>query len=327
MQTAPPVASRSLLVDVVRGLAIALVAVGHIDQGTIRMGWWGTSIVGWQIAYFIYTFHMPAFFFVSGIFLSSSVARRGPVKFINNKVAQMLYPYLLWSVLTYALVFPLQRFVHTPNPPVPVFLKAMFEGETLWFLPAIFLCVLLGMLLRNVNKPLLFAAAVAVSLLPVKWYPNFILRTIEHFPFLVAGMWVARGYERLEKISVPVAAFGAAVLAGLVFVVSHGALFTSRWTPVPVGLAGTLMLFLVARCCSRDSFARTMAWVGEASFGVYLMSAYGQGLGREILLRALHTTEPYLQLIFPSLLAIFIPAWIYQHRMRLRLGWLFLWPF
>ena len=61
-------ASRSLLVDVVRGLAISLVALGHTDEGTEHRDWWGTSHVGYQLEMFIYAFHMPAFFFDSGIF-------------------------------------------------------------------------------------------------------------------------------------------------------------------------------------------------------------------------------------------------------------------
>ena len=318
---------RSLLVDVVRGLAISLVAFGHTNQGVMHRAWWGQSQVGWRLDRFIYAFHMPAFFFVSGIFIASSVAKRGPGRFVTTKVSQMLYPYVLWAVLQYVSIFPLHRFMNAKQPPLQTFLFDLVTGSTLWFLPAIFCCVVLGMLLRKVNKPLLFAMAVAVSLLQIHSPVFFLVSTLLHFPFLVAGMWVSQGYERLERISLPAAGAGALALAVLVYFATESGFTYGRWTAVPVGLAGTAMLFLLARCLRKDALARTLAWAGEASFGIYLLSSYGQGLGREALLRGLHTTEPLLQLVVPSLVAILLPAWIYQHRVRLRVAWMFLWPF
>ena len=320
-----PASQRSLLVDVVRGIAISLVAFGHTNQGEQNRHWWGSSHVGIQLDHFIYAFHMPAFFFVSGIFLTSSVAKRGPARFISTKVAQLLWPYLLWSVLQYGSMYPLRRFIKIPVPSPSEFLHGLLIGDTLWFLPAVFFCLLLGMLLRKVSMPLVFALAVAASLIPGQTHLVFVDSTVAHFPFLVAGMWLGRGYERLERISLPLAAVGALALGGGLFLVTSSPLLYNRWLTVVQGLVGTAMLFLLARCFRHDAFARTMAWVGEASFGVYLMSPYGQGAGRALLLRV-HTTEPYLQLLVPSVIAILIPAWIYQHRVRLKVAWLFTWP-
>jgi hypothetical protein len=40
-----------------------------------------------------------------------------------------------------------------------------------------------------------------------------------------------------------------------------------------------------------------------------------------------HIIEPYSQLIVPTIAAIVIPAWVYQHRVRLHLDWLWVAPF
>jgi hypothetical protein len=96
---------------------------------------------------------------------------------------------------------------------------------------------------------------------------------------------------------------------------------------IPLGLLGTLMLMLVARCLGRSSTARMLAWIGAASFGIFLMSSFPQGAGREILERFFHTTAPWPQLIFPTLLAVMVPAWLYHHRVRLHIEWMFAWPF
>ena len=63
--TLEPITSgkRSNIVDLVKGLAIILVVYGHTAQGVEHRGWWTGP--GMAISEnFIYSFHMPAFFFV-----------------------------------------------------------------------------------------------------------------------------------------------------------------------------------------------------------------------------------------------------------------------
>lgn len=326
-QALKPASSRSLLVDVVRGLAISLVALGHTDQGVEHRQWWGASGVGLQLERFIYSFHMPAFFFVSGIFLVQSVQKRGPGKFVSTKVSQMIYPWVLWAFLQYLLALPLKSFMSDGGYPWRTFLLRFATGDVLWFLPTIFLAVVLGMLLRKVNLPLLFVLTSAVAIFKPYLPVNFVDRALEHLPFLVAGMWLGRDYERLERIKAPLAGALAVGLGGAMLLVTRSPMLGARGVSIVLGLAGTAMLFLLARCAGRDGFARAMAWTGEASFGVYLLSAYGQGLGRELLRHLFHTTNPYLQVLVPTAIAVSTSAWIYQRRVKLKIDWLFLWPF
>ena len=318
---------RSHLVDVVRGIAISLVCLGHTDQGTENRGWWGTSQVGYNIDQFIYAFHMPAFFFVSGIFLTASVAKRGPLAFVRAKFGQLIYPYVVWSAIEYLLSFPLHQFIRQPIPSLSSILYALVTGGIFWFLPAVFCCYMLGMLVRNQNKVLVFAGALVLTQISIPINAAVIPTTLLHFPYLVVGMWVGQKHANLNRLPRPLAALGAIILAGSIFSVTRGPIVHNYWLMLVLGLAGTAMLFLFAACFRGGStFARVMAWVGEASFGVYVMSSYGQGLGREMLARVAHITEPYAQLIIPTALAILIPALIYHRRYRLKIAWLFSWP-
>jgi hypothetical protein len=70
-----------------------------------------------------------------------------------------------------------------------------------------------------------------------------------------------------------------------------------------------------------------LAWMGRASLAVFLLSEFGQGAGREILLRMFHTKEFWLQLLVPTTLATVVPAVIWYQQDRWRLRWLFQWPF
>jgi len=79
--TSTPAHARVQVVDAVKGVAIVLMVLGHVEQGAMNRALWAATpgVAKW-VSFaddFIYSFHMPAFFFVSGLFLASSAARRG----------------------------------------------------------------------------------------------------------------------------------------------------------------------------------------------------------------------------------------------------------
>jgi fucose 4-O-acetylase-like acetyltransferase len=316
-----------MLIDVIRGIAIILVALGHTDQGVSHRNWWGASHTGDRIDLAIYAFHMPAFFFISGVFLCASLDKRGLGRFTLDKARVLLWPYILFTCMG-EVIF---RFLSglTVQRPLPAreFLLGLGTGSINWFLPTIFFAIMIGALFRRVPVAVLFALAVLVSL----WSPatpiTFVSRGLAFLPFLVLGMWVGRSFERIERVPLSAAAIvSLAILAGIVGITAHRGT-DGTWYFVPVGILGTLMLLLFARLLGRSLLARTLRWIGEASYGIFLLAPYAQGAGREILLLIHHTTNPWAQLIFPTLLAVAIPAWIYQHRQRLRIAWTFHFPF
>lgn len=318
---------RSLLIDVLRGLSIALVVLGHTDEGTLHRYWWNGSMTGYRLKFFIYSFHMPAFFFVSGIFLCASVQKRGGWRFTIEKLRTMIYPYLLWACIYAPIPIYYSKILRSPPISWGVFSGDMATGSYSWFLPTIFFTVIVGMLLRRVPMPLLFALSSLVSFYWPVTGLVFVDRGLKHLPFLVVGMWVGRSFERVEKLPAGLAAAGAAVLFVAILLLTGSRYLYSPYLFLPLGLLGTLMLLLVSRVLARTPTARLLAWAGSGSIGIFLLSAYFQVIGRETLERLFHTTAPYPQLILPSLLALLVPAWIYQNRVRLHIGWMFVWPF
>jgi fucose 4-O-acetylase-like acetyltransferase len=319
-------ASRSLLIDAVRGMAISLVALGHTNQGITHRGWWGASTAGTRLDITIYAFHMPAFFFVSGIFLCASVAKRGPGRFTLERMRTLIYPYVLWSLISAGSVEVLSHF--TVQRPInwSHFLPGLLKGYGIWFLPTLFACQVFGMLLRKLPG----AAIVAIALLAYYFVPqtsvNWLNLALQFFPFVAAGMWVGRGYERMERIPRWVALLGSVALFGALLAAMYQPWTTYKNIVLLGGAIGTLMLMLFARSLGRSRVTRMFAWAGEASLAIYLAGEYGQGLVRQLMEWA-HITAPYPQLIVPTIAAIAIPAWVYQYRVRLHLEWLWVAPF
>lgn len=319
---------RDILIDVVRGLAISLVVLGHTNEGILHRNWWGSSPLGTRLDIGIYSFHMPAFFFVSGLFLRPSIAKRGPWRFTREKIGTLLYPYVLWALLATLVVRIFAHFTNQPPESWSAFLLALVTGYFSWFLPTLFFVMMLGMVTRRLPAWLFFATAVLLNfVVPFTSGLSYFQRGIEELPYFAAGVWVATSYRRLEQIPVPVAALIAALLLAVIAFCSDSPHWGHHDIILALGFAGTLMLLLIARCLGNSAIARGLAWTGSASLGVFLMSAYFQGAGRALLQHFAHTASPLPQLIFPTLLAVILPAWLYHQRKRLHMEWMFQWPF
>lgn len=126
---------RNVLFDVMRGIAIILVVVGHA----------GISSLEWN---FIYSFHMPLFFFISGYFLKTDKDFKS---FCLKKLKGLYIPFLKYYAL-FILVSPLlhifsltkNNYSHVGEILQALFLAARFRVGAIdllgqfWFLPVLF---------------------------------------------------------------------------------------------------------------------------------------------------------------------------------------------
>ncbi len=317
---------RSNVVDIVKGIAIILVAYGHTAQGMIHRGWWATPGAYFSDT-FIYSFHMPAFFFVAGLFVAGSLAKRGPRRFTAEKLKTILYPYVLFALISVVMEPLVARFRSGDHVfQWKAFLLNVVDGEASWFLFVLFVCLMIALLTIRVPNWLRFAVAALVGMTPA-FGPPLTNQVLREFCFVAAGMWVGTRIYRLERVRVVTAAAGFALLAALQVAMIDFFGQPTQWTYIELGMTGTWGLFLLARVLDKHALGNALAWFGRASLAIFLLSEFGQGFGREVLLRAFHTKELWLQLFVPTLLATVLPAVIWYQQDRFHLRWLFQWPF
>jgi fucose 4-O-acetylase-like acetyltransferase len=326
--TLEPVTSgiRSNIVDIVKGIAIILVAYGHTAQGMIHRGWWITTGAFFSDA-FIYSFHMPVFFLIAGLFVMGSIAKRGNRRFTIEKLKTILYPYVLIVFINAALNPLVGRFKSGHEPfQWKIFLLRLADGDASWFLFVLFVCLMVALLTVRVPHWLRFVVAALVGMTP-SFGPPLTNQVLREFCFLAAGMWIGTRIYLLERVRVSTAVLGFVALA--TFQVAMVRLFgaATQWTYIELGMTGSAGLFLLAKVLDKHAVGNGLAWVGRASLAVFLLSSFAQGATREILLRVFHTNELWLQLLLPTLFATLLPAIVWHQQDRWRVGWLFQWPF
>jgi fucose 4-O-acetylase-like acetyltransferase len=328
--TLEPITSgvRSNIVDIVKGIAIILVVYGHTAQGMTHRGWWVGPGASFSHT-FVYSFHMPAFFFVAGLFVTGSIAKRGSRRFTIDKLKTILYPYVLLAIISVALEPLIGRFKFETKPfRWNVFLANLADGQASWFLFVLFFCLMLALVTVRVPPWLRFLVAALVGMTIPLAVPGF-SEVLHEFCFLAAGMWLGHRIYGLEMIRLSTAAVGFLVLAALqvVAVYIFGVSVLGRWVYIEAGLTGVAGLFLLAKLLDKHWIGDGLAWLGRGSLAVFLLSAFAQGATREVLLRTFHTREFWLQLLLPTLFATLLPAIVWYRQERWHIGWLFRWPF
>ncbi|WP_418223583.1 acyltransferase family protein [Clostridium isatidis] len=135
-------------IDVLKGLGMVLVMFAHAS-------------IPDDIRKYIYTFHLPLFFCISG-YLFSTKKYNTFAQFLKSKSKTLLIPYLVFSLFNYLFYLLFSRFANTvaENPLKP--LLGIFVGVrgtewticngTLWFVLALFISEILLYLIIRLTK-------------------------------------------------------------------------------------------------------------------------------------------------------------------------------
>jgi len=320
---------RDAWVDYAKAIGILLVVYGHVARGVFNAGIPMDTPLYELVDSIIYSFHMPLFFFLSGLFFLHSLGRRGPAALTANKIDTIVYPYVLWSLLQGLTEVSLSQYT-TGTTTLSEVLSLWDPRVQFWFLYALFLVVLIAILVYRSEARSLLAAVLAVSVvayvyqdrIPSALHSDYI---VKNFVFFALGVWFGTVRDRMLRNPTPWAAAGvfAFVAAQYVFHVELGLVYADK------GVASLLVAAVSILAVTSVSMflARTPApWVlalGSASMAIYVMHILAGSGARIILARFLGVEDAAIHLVAGCLAGVLLPMLVLRLSGRLGIRGLF----
>ena len=175
--------------DIAKGIGIILVVIAHIEYMPL------------ELRKYIVTFHMPAFFVISGMLMNLTGEAGRPFKpLLLNKIQRIMIPYFVFS-LVYPLIEWVRFLVTGDGYSAEHFWQDIFVGITmtgvsvLWFLPALFFSELLVLfIVRHYKKPVYLIAYVLI--LALLWCLPFLIQpmALVLWRIVICSFLVLAGY-------------------------------------------------------------------------------------------------------------------------------------
>lgn len=320
-------------VDRAKGLAILCIVVGHVWHKLQKMQLEMSPQLYHAVDAFLYSFHVPVFFFISGMFFWKTLGKRSASATIKRRARLLLYPYLLWSLLQTAV-----EMVGMSNPGHSVvlheFLRILYWPRAhFWFLYDLFvmmaLCALFSQWFPKRGVKLFTGLAVALFFaygsMDILWL-NDLGRNMIYF---VGGLWSFSWLSKVSADTPPTRRINTfciflflGLAAGLIYADLNNVLIF-RALLAFAGIAATLSVAMLWP----SNRSVVLNALGQRSLEIYVahvLVAFGL---MDVLNRIFGLIMPWPVWLFIGTVAgVIFPLLLYRTCERLRFPWLFRLP-
>ncbi len=140
------ISERIKWVDFAKGIGIILVVYGHVVRGLLSSNIINNKEIFNYIDNIIYTFHIPLFFFLSGFFFINSI-KKGHLYFIKNRIKNILYPYIIWSLIQGLIMIIFSKYINSHRSFKELINIFFMPIDQFWFLYSLFFISIFSSLL------------------------------------------------------------------------------------------------------------------------------------------------------------------------------------
>jgi fucose 4-O-acetylase-like acetyltransferase len=313
--------TRIVWVDYAKGLGIFLVVFAHVLRGLRSSHIVNDGAVFQFVDAWIYSFHMPLFFLLSGLFADRLIKRSVGV-LVRDRFATLAYPYLVWSMLQSITQFALWRYTNHSSSLDAIAGILIKPTMQFWFLYALFLISLSYYVLRRCGLGPLGALAVFIIFWASQtwvsvgeWSPLLAMRNFGLY-FALGPVLSRYGYvERFERAPAPLLVLTALLGYGVV------AAWTARFgAAVPLlalaitlcGIAATIALAVLIGQTSGMGLVRIL---GVYSLEIYVAHTFASAGIRIILQNFLSVHDTIVHIMLGTIGGLALPlllSWICQ---------------
>jgi fucose 4-O-acetylase-like acetyltransferase len=301
-------------VDYCKGVGILLVVVGHALGGLQAGGVLADSYAYNFIEEFLYTFHMPLFFFLSGLFVRRS-ALRSVSGFFLDKMSVLIYPYFIWSIFQGGIQAISTHYANNSLSIVALMKIFYIPIDQYWFLYTMFVMMIIYRLFRVVfDRDVVFFLLAIVGFVLEKSGPYVIQWDVAHcvgsfMIYFAAGAVVSQTSALIRFVglapgvhfALAVGGYGAVGIA-VAMGISQDPVFTP-WFAM-LGILATVVVAILMNRHGRFSLIRQ--W-GVFSLEIYVAHVMAAAAIRVILQKIFHITEPSIHIVLGIMASLYVP--------------------
>lgn len=272
-------------INIMRGMAVLCVVIGHSFIATDT-----PTILGF-LTNFVYIFHMPAFFFISGFLVKDQQMNwHDKITKIFHKAKRLMVPYIFLTLITIGLKILFGAFARNPlnksSLIVDVLVGRNNPNGGLWFLYALFVISIIGILFNEIDKKVMSIGTFILYLLNVFVFKQtgYILGFFLNNAWFYFGGTVFRKYcyERIKESSIIKSNAGkvATLIISLFFIaIAFFKIYYygNRFLSLLLSVIGVFLLFIIAMEIEySDTGKKLWMLLGDYGMDIYMIGYYVQ---------------------------------------------------
>lgn len=276
--------------NIFRALIIIWVVIGHSFNAQ-------QDVLGFLHGY-AYTFHMSAFFTLSGFLFTSKLKKIKSVKdgvlAVTDRAKRLIVPYFFFTAISYILKLFFEKYANnelSSNIIVDIFLGQNNPNGGLWFLYALFLISVLFIILNKINKYVLFAITLALkfTIIFINIEISPLIFIMNNAVFFSAGIIIKDFYEKMSNClkNKKTTCFA---IAGIMLFASLGVsyiklfVFTNEAINIAVCIFNIITWYFIAVALNNiNAIKKPFMVIGDYGMDIYMIGYYVQIVIRVIL--------------------------------------------
>lgn len=336
-------------IDYARGIAIILVVYRHSFEGIKQSGLDVQPYIFLEYANILFfSFRMPLFFIVSGIFVTLSLQKRGIKKFIETKAKVILYPYFLWGALQLTIQIFFSGYTNY-HPTVKSYLDLFYQPRELaqfWYLLALFNVTVLYVIVKSKLK---FSITLNIILGLVMFYLStlvfqnsinigFLSDILHNYIFIALGDAISKqmtnrnNFKYFESWKILALLFIPFMLSQVFFLIQNlnsevpKYMFVEYYRPLWflfISLIGCMFIINLSFVFQKHKIAGWLHVLGRHSLYIYVAHVIAFAGVRVLLTKVFHFTYVPGILFLVILSGLIFPVILYKISERLGWYWLF----
>tara|TARA_B100000941_G_C28490866_1_gene547866 strand:- start:560 stop:1576 length:1017 start_codon:yes stop_codon:yes gene_type:complete len=301
-------------VDYAKAIGIILVVYGHVIRGIFKAGLPIDTDFYRLSDSIVYSFHMPLFFALSGLFFYKSLSKRGVAGLIGSKIDTVIYPYLIWSIIQGVIEASLSSYTNGNVTYREVFSLLWQPRAQFWFLYALFIIFVVASVLfsklsvKSILPVFVFAALLYIfqSKYSSNYFVFFITNNLVYFVFgMLLNQW--NRIDILSSGKMVIATAAGFILSQYVF---HFVLELTYGQKGLLSLLLALISILFVVSLSMYLARKPAQWflqVGASSMAIYVMHILAGSGVRVILSKFLEVNSVSVHLIVGCFMGVIAP--------------------